>query len=528
MTEEDPEDERDEELFSISAIFPELCIDPFDRHSASLELPIAPYSPLRVSFSPAQDNLHTLSGVTFKRREEIYSERVDEPTEHRHHTDVQSFNHLPSLQLQVSLPEGYPENVAPRFNLHTDPDWLPRGEIDRLQDAGTDMWEEYGHSQTVFAYVDFLQHEAESAFGLVTSACPHLILPEILKRELEDFDRKARRNSFEQGTYDCGVCLEPKKGVSCYRLQHCGHVFCIQCLQDFYTSAITEGDVASVKCIAPACGKKDTSDSVEPNSGGPQTLHPRELLQISIERAQVKRYVDLKLKKMYESDKDTIYCPRKWCQAPARSPKYARYHTMQDLENFPSDDEDEDSRLKTPSEEGPQANKAKAALDATPKDPSKPPSQGKNRLSICSKCAYAFCNICHRSWHGEFLVCRPPSHTLTEEERATIDYIRLHTSLCPTCCSPVQKTMGCNHMICFQCRTHFCYLCGAWLPPGNPYGHFNGLGGKGACYMRLWELEEGEGNEEPEDAAMLALDGEDFGEQMAQLALNAFDAQFAV
>lgn len=528
MTEEEPEDERDEELSSISAIFPELCIDPLDRHSACLELPVAPCTPLQVAFSPAGHISHTLSEVDLKQQEGIHRGRPNEATEHCHHTECQSFTRLPSLHLRISLPDGYPETVAPRFKLHTYPDWLPKRDIDRLQDAGTHLWEECGRSQTVFAYVDFLQHEAESAFGLLTSKSPKLVLPETLKGTLQNFDEKAQRDLFEQGTFDCGVCLEPKKGVSCYRLQHCGHVFCIQCLQDFYTSAITEGDVASVKCLALACGKKDSENGVERKSGGPQTLHPRELLQMSIERAQVRRYIDLKLKKMHESDNDTVYCPRKWCQAPARSPRYARYYNTQDLENFPSDDEDEDPQMDAPGDEDPEADKTKPDPDVTPTHPSKPPSQRKDRLSICSKCAYAFCNVCHRSWHGDFLVCRPPSHTLTEEERATMDYIRLHTSPCPTCSSPVQKTMGCNHMICFQCRTHFCYLCGAWLPPGNPYGHFNGLGGKGACYMRLWELEEGEGDEDPDNAAVLAQDGENLAEQMEQMALNAFDAQFAV
>lgn len=51
--------------------------------------------------------------------------------------------------------------------------------------------------------------------------------------------------------------------------------------------------------------------------------------------------------------------------------------------------------------------------------------------------------------------------------------------------------MGCNHMICFQCKTHFCYLCSAWISADNPYVHFNTQWQP--CYQRLWELEEGDG-----------------------------------
>lgn len=57
--------------------------------------------------------------------------------------------------------------------------------------------------------------------------------------------------------------------------------------------------------------------------------------------------------------------------------------------------------------------------------------------------------------------------------------------------------MGCNHMQCFQCNSHFCYLCGAWLDRQNPYQHFNKPGTE--CYQRLWELEEGDEGQGPED-----------------------------
>lgn len=46
-------------------------------------------------------------------------------------------------------------------------------------------------------------------------------------------------------------------------------------------------------------------------------------------------------------------------------------------------------------------------------------------------------------------------------------------------------------MICFQCSTHFCYLCSAWLAEENPYKHFNTLDSE--CFNRLWDLEAGDG-----------------------------------
>ena len=46
-------------------------------------------------------------------------------------------------------------------------------------------------------------------------------------------------------------------------------------------------------------------------------------------------------------------------------------------------------------------------------------------------------------------------------------------------------------MTCFQCKTHFCYLCGAWLHPDNPYEHFNNPKNKG-CHQRLMDMAEGD------------------------------------
>jgi E3 ubiquitin-protein ligase RNF14 len=52
--------------------------------------------------------------------------------------------------------------------------------------------------------------------------------------------------------------------------------------------------------------------------------------------------------------------------------------------------------------------------------------------------------------------------------------------------------MGCNHMKCYQCNTHFCYLCGSWLSPDNPYPHYSKAG---PCHNKLWDMEGGDNGE---------------------------------
>ena len=252
---------------------------------------------------------------------------------------------------------------------------------------------------------------------------------------------------------------------------NCGHVFCVRCLQDFYNNAITEGDLVSVRCLTPGCAKKRAEARPEKGRKSKSQLSPSELLQIPLEREMVIRYVNLKHKADLESDKNTIYCPRKWCQGAARSKKHRKPDGLEEVE---SDEGDADS----------DAEESKGKFRA-----------GKDLLCICEDCSYAFCSRCYQGWHGEFTLCVPMTKNgeMTEEDKASMEYLKLHTTPCPTCAAPAQKTHGCNHMICFKCNSHFCYLCSAWLEPENPYKHYNSQ--NTGCYMRLWELEGGDGDD---------------------------------
>ena len=252
----------------------------------------------------------------------------------------------------------------------------------------------------------------------------------------------------------------------------CGHVFCTKCLQDFYNNAITEGDLVSVRCLTPGCAKKRAEVLSENGRKTKSQLGPSELLQIPLEREMVIRYVNLKHKADLESDKNTIYCPRKWCQGAARSKKHRKPDGLEVVESDDEGDVDSDA------EEG------KGKFRA-----------GKDLLCVCEDCSYAFCSRCYQGWHGEFTLCVPMTKDgeMTEEDKASMEYLRLHTTPCPTCAAPAQKTHGCNHMICFKCNSHFCYLCSAWLVPENPYKHYNSE--NTGCYMRLWELEGGDGDD---------------------------------
>ncbi|MCJ1277014.1 translation termination inhibitor protein itt1 [Puttea exsequens] len=475
--EDEAEDERSLELETVAAIFPEL-----HRYnvSACIDVAVEPVEPLLIRFTSADGAPPSELSPPDSTEEGRLVKNVTQKGADPESQDAHQISHLPPLTLHISLPDGYPSTQPPMFYLESQHSWLPESKLQHLRKTGHVIWEDMGRDQVVFAYIDYLREAVGKGFSVAQNGENVLNVSSHLKVALLDFDLKAKRARFEQETFECGICLEPKKGSVCHRIVSCSHVFCVECLQDYFNSLITEGDIGNVKCMTPKCGsvhKKLQEVNAASEIVQDSTLEPSELLQIPLEQETVQRYVRLKRKKRLESDKSTVYCPRQWCQGPARCPNKPK------IENAGAPVQDS-------GEQEPQTYDRNANPDALP-----PPAE---RLAICEDCSFAFCKVCKASWHGEYFTCFPRSKfELTAEEKASEDYMMLHTQPCPTCEARAQKTHGCNHMICFKCNTHFCYLCGGYLDEGNPYQHYNTK--HSCCYMRLWELEGGDDGEIGQD-----------------------------
>ncbi|KAK6219747.1 RWD domain-containing protein [Colletotrichum tabaci] len=469
---DDSDDPRQDELGSLQAIFPEIQPDDRRPYCFTIELPVHPAKPVTVTF-PAAANA-----------EDAAAAQLLPGAEPR--VDSHELSHLPAVVIRIDLPEGYPSEKPPNVSISTSPPWLTRDVTKKLEGDGQRLWEEMGRDMVVFTYIDHIQQASDDVFGMVDGNGTLEIDPSH-KIAILDYDIEATRASFEKETFDCGICLDPKKGSVCHKMLDCGHIFCIQCLQEFYDNAITEGDLATVRCLAPNCSKERAEAGRSSGKGKKRkvktSISPSELLQMGLSQETVTRYVTLKYKNELESDKNTIYCPRSWCQGAARSKKHRKPEGLEVADE--SSDEDTEDEEGAEGQGGANGKKMKAFNSG-------------DLLAICEDCGFAFCSRCYQSWHGEFYRCMPKRDQgeLSAEEQASIDYINLHTTPCPTCGATAQKSHGCNHMICFRCASHFCYLCSAWLDPRNPYAHFNEQpnGKFTSCYMRLWELEAGDGD----------------------------------
>ena len=209
------QDERTIELSSIQAIFPELVIDPSDPYSATLDLPVTPLNPVRLQFSQPSVDAAPIQLPTPPNSE-------DPSQDAKHPVDVAGRNegsqvethelaHLPPLTLTLHLPERYPAEAAPQVRLSVTPLWLSQAKLEVLTTDCTRLWQEMGRDQVLFSYIDHLQQQAETAFGLNSDDKPTLMRTDI-QVALLDNDLKTKRKSLSKRLSTVVSVLSQRKG----------------------------------------------------------------------------------------------------------------------------------------------------------------------------------------------------------------------------------------------------------------------------------------------------------------------------
>lgn len=92
-----------------------------------------------------------------------------------------------------------------------------------------------------------------------------------------------------------------------------------------------------------------------------------------------------------------------------------------------------------------------------------------------------------------------------EEAEGNRKWMEDRTRICPGCQGRIEKSVGCNHMICSRwvaeildgrawlmrsrrCACHFCFRCSHSLRPSDPYAHYRTPGS--SCFEKLFDQSE--------------------------------------
>jgi len=259
---------------------------------------------------------------------------------------------------------------------------------------------------------------------------------------LREFNNMKEEEEFAVSLNSCQICFTDKIGSQCLRFVVCNHVYCRECMTNYFTEKISTGAVSSLVCPTFKCETQALPNQVA-------ELVPLDLFN---------KYESLLLETQLESMTDVMLCPRLVCQCPTMIDRdtnmghcpacqfafciycKATYHGVSPCKFKSSEQRAILERYKNSSGE------ERIFLEKR---------YGKKQLATMSA-------------------------TLASE-----DYMASHARQCPHCNAPIEKNEGCNKITCWRCNTHFCWLCGARLPQVNPYTHFNVQGGK--CFGALFQ-----------------------------------------
>ncbi|XP_065143637.1 E3 ubiquitin-protein ligase RNF14-like [Paramisgurnus dabryanus] len=380
---------------------------------------------------------------------------------------------LPPLVLSFALPVDYPSLSTPVFVLSSK--WLTRVQISALCKRLDKLWEENRGNVVLFTWIQFLKEETLEFLGIqspleiqsigVQSQCqsgqkqgvntagdkskPQELDPRAVQEfdsrtdilnQLLDFDEAQKQKVFDGKLFCCGICFSEKLGSNCVLFKECQHVYCKDCMKEYFQIQIRDGKVQCLNCPEPECTSIATPAQVKGLVG----------------EDEFARYDRLLLQSSLDLMADVIYCPRVTCCMAVMV-------------------EPDNTLAMCPS----------------------------CRYAFCTICkrTYHGLSICKevelRRLEEEYLAaCEKEKERLQMDyeklliqreidETLSMDWIKENCKQCPSCRKHIQKVQGCNKMTCTSCWSYFCWICLTKLNKVNPYTHFDDR--DSPCYSLLHE-----------------------------------------
>lgn len=232
--------------------------------------------------------------------------------------------HLPSIRFYLKFPTTYPVEKPPEFTL--DIFWLTPWEISRICGKLDELWIENKGTEILFIWIDFLKSnlfnfleihdkiDISFQFGFNKDKEDNFYKEIINLRDarvskaicrcpvdfLVNYNKSKESQRFKRNVHFCEICIEQNTGDQCIMVKKCQHIFCKNCLEQYFNLRIKDGNVMNILCPKIDCTMEFEYDEIK-------KLCKKEIFL---------KFEELLLKKTINMMKDTVPCARKYCDYP--------------------------------------------------------------------------------------------------------------------------------------------------------------------------------------------------------------------
>ncbi|KAE9613284.1 putative transcription factor interactor and regulator Znf-B family [Lupinus albus] len=419
--------------------------------------------------------------------------------------------YLPPIVLTCLLPKSYPSHQPPIFTISVQ--WLESSNISSLCSKLDSIWEEQEGQEVIYQWVEWLLNSSLSHLGfdkeikLGPYGMNHVgddrvvsgtSSPDVDIPLLQNYNNQKHHESFLKELHQCQICFSEYAGTE-FRQLPCKHFFCLKCLQTFTQMHVKEGTISSLQCPEAKC----------------TVMIPPGLLKHLLDDNEYERWESMMLEKTLASMSDVVYCPR--CETPciededqhAQCSKCffsfctlcserrhvgivcmtldMRLQILQDRQNSSHLKEDQKRREREKINEMLSVKEIHRDSKLCPScDMAISRTEGCNKM-VCGNCGEYFCYRCNKAIdksdpYGHFRdgACELFPQEMIENWQERINHRQVVGQLqaelfpqsgraCPNCRQFNAKIGNNNHMFCWACQSHYCYLCNEVVRRGTKH-----------------------------------------------------------